>query len=121
MKRLLRKHGVLNTMQICRLLNKWEKDQFRRCHHTFQEKPKGSKMGCRGRYDQLCPQGYFSVLRGMHALEKGKKGIQSRKLRFRDKGGIGSDVFRFWYTDPKQLDKQILRQTLLPYVEGRRT
>jgi len=50
------------------------------------------------------------------------KGIQSHKMRFFDKGGIGSDVFRFLYLNEEDFRKKILSQTLLGYVprEGKK-
>jgi len=42
--------------------------------------------------------------------------IPSTKMRFYDGGGIGRDLFRFYYINPKDFEERILRQTLIPYV-----
>jgi len=45
-----------------------------------------------------------------------KAPIQTMKIRFFDSGGIGSDIFRFWFLDKQEFEHRILRQTLIPYI-----
>lgn len=40
---IFKKHKVLNGHQVCRLINGFGKDEFRRCYYSFKEKPKGTR------------------------------------------------------------------------------
>lgn len=85
---LLKKHGVLNAYQICRLLNGCGKDEYARCYFSFKDKPLGSsapnKRACK-HYDECNPK-----ITTIHRVLE-KAGFPSRKMRFRDKGGIGEN------------------------------
>ena len=109
--RILLEHKVLNTKQICRLLNGRGRDEYAYCYYTFKEKPLGcTQLACRFRQHGCIP--YYTVRKTLLRI----KGINSVKMRFWDKGGIGSDVFRFWFLDPQDFYDRILRQTMLAYL-----
>jgi len=111
--KLLMEHGVLNGYQICRLLNGKDKDEYEWCYFSFKEKPFGSSpphhKPCKN-FVQCNPK-VTQVYSCLHRMK-----IQSRKMVFHDKGGIGRDLFRFWFIEEKEFEKQILRQTLIPYI-----
>jgi len=117
---LLRKHKVLNSHQMCRLLNGYSKDEFKQCYYTFKEKPMGTKnLACRNhglKKEGLCPKCKVTQGQVYYHLSKMRAPIQSYKLRFFDHGGIGSDLFRFWFMEKEEFHNRILRQTLIPYV-----
>lgn len=109
----LREFGVLNIREICRLLNLKGKEEYSWCYYTFKEKPKGTagpgKKPCR--HFDVCNATFPEV---QAALKRMK--IRSRKMRFYDKGGIGTDLFRFYFLDPKQLQEKVLRFTMLGHL-----
>ena len=109
--RILLEHKVLNTKQVCRLVNRREKDDYDYCYYSFKEKPKGcTRLHCRWK-EHGCTS-YSLVRQTLLRI----KGINSVKMRFWDKGGIGSDVFRFWFLNPQDFYDRILRQTMLAYL-----
>jgi len=109
---LIKTHGVLNRYEICRLMNQFGKEEYGRCYYTFKEKPLGSAppdhKPCKS-FEECFP----NVSQVSSAL-KGMK-LRSRKMRFFDKGGIGSDLFRFFFVDSKVFERKILKQTLMGY------
>jgi len=113
--KLLQKYGVLNVYQVCRLLNNRPRDNFAWCHHSFNEKPLGvTGISCRNVTDKQCKIHMTSVY---GFLTRMKAPVQNRKMRFFDKGGIGSDVFRFFFLDLKEFESKVLSQTLIPYIQ----
>lgn len=112
--KLLMEHGVLNGMQVCRLLNGRGKNEYEWCFWTFQEKPKGSTTGCRNQIEKKCRYTYSHVLATLKAM---KAPVQNTKMKFWDRGALGKDVFRFFYLDYELFEDEILRQTLIPYIQ----
>lgn len=113
---LIGKHGVLNKYQMCRLMNKFGKNEFRPCYFSFKEKPKGSSNpgGVPCRSHKTCEIKVHHVAAALRGMK-----LRSEKRRGPDKGGIGSDLFRYYYTDPRELHRQVLNRTLIPYVKKR--
>jgi len=116
--KLLQDEGCLNGHEICRLLNGFDKHNFRICHLSFDEKPmrQKSKKGrpCRG--DELKCKYHWSKV---HATLKRMK-IPSVKMLWWDSGARHHreiDLFRFWFIDRYEFKSRILKQTLLPYLE----
>ena len=113
--KLLMEHKVLNTMQICRLLNGHTKDGsicYRTHNFGANRFSKHNHHWCHNEQVSCCKIDYSQV----YSTLLGMKTPKSRKMRFFDHGGIGSDVFRFWYLDEKNFEERVLRQTLIPYV-----
>lgn len=119
---ILKKHKVLNTMEACRLLNECGKDNYLFCHEglkfgenrTAQEHNDGwcnyLKNGCNPRYKE--------VHRNLERLQE-LHYVYSRKMRFWDKGkALPTDIFRLWYIHLQDFQELVLKQTLIPYVQG---
>jgi len=111
---LILEHGVLNSYQVCRLLNGYGKNEFDPCYWSFKQKPLGSsppnKRPCRN--FQRCDPNVHQV---QYAVSKSIK-IQSEKRKFWDHGGLKKDTFRFLFIDRCAYEEKILRQTLNPYI-----
>lgn len=112
---LIEQHGVLNTYQACRMLNKYGKDEFKRCYFTFKEKPlRSTGLACRNTKFHTCKTPMSNVRYALNTMK-----LRSTKMRAHDKGGIGTDLFRFYYRDPRRFERQVLNQTLIPYTRKR--
>jgi hypothetical protein len=116
-KEILQEHKVANSMEICRLCNGQSKEDYRFCNR-FNE------FGANRGWDKVCSheinkcQIYWrQIYEALHQMEK-KHWIYSKKLRFWDKGrALPTDTFRFWFINKKDFNEQILRQTLVPYIQ----
>jgi len=96
------------------MLNGHGRDEYAWCYFSFKEKPLGTTgITCRNVVEKKCR---YRLPRIWGVLNRMK--ILSTKMRYHDKGGIGTDLFRFFYLDEKDFEERILRQTLIPYVEG---
>ena len=116
---IVKKYGVLNCMQICRGLNNRPEWFDRGCNQGDRKLPaKGNKTypHCKA---NKCKVTYFKILDRVASLEKHKKLKVARKMRFWDSkyGKKTMDNFSFCYLDDEEFKKQILLQTLIPYVE----
>jgi hypothetical protein len=87
-RKLLEEHRILNTVEICRLLNGRDKRDVDWCYKK---------------------QGY-------QITRKRKGFINTKKMRFFDSWGNQTDIFRFWFINSKEFEDKILRQTLIPYL-----
>jgi len=102
----LNEYGVLNAMQSCRLINGFGVNEYSRCYFTFKEKPKGSaNMGCRNRIHHTCEVDRRRVLYSLMCMAPPAGTV---KMRFWDSGGIGTDLFRFFYLEDAEFKRQIL-------------
>jgi hypothetical protein len=119
-REILRREGLLNTTEICRLLNGFNKREVERCHFTFKERPWHSakldskRPSCRI-LENNCKISYERVrgtLLKMH-------GVFSVKLVFWDKNKTGKkfDTFRFWFLRFSDFMERICNQTLISVEE----
>ena len=122
---LLKEHKVLNTCEVCRLLNGYGKREVDICYKgqgfTFGiregAEPWGKGSVCRR---PGCDPVWNDVYKNLKILER-KHYIYSRRMRFFDhtegRKGRASDIFRFWYIDYQEFLSRILKQTLIPYIQ----
>ena len=122
---ILRKHGCLNTHEICRALNGHPINDPTICGLSTKLKPfgkgtmktLGKSVNCNGHLTGSCKYRYHNVRRKLFRMN-----LKTKLMRFWDKtrmGGSGrrSDLFRFWWINDENFEKRILSQTLIPYVE----
>jgi len=117
---ILKREGVLNTFEICRLLNGFGKREVNRCSLTFKERPwshaklDSKRPSCRALENQ-CKIPYETVRSTLMKME----GVFSVKLKFWDKNKCGKrfDVFRFWFLRFSDFVERICHQTLIPVEE----
>jgi len=117
----LKEHKVLNTMEVCRLLNNQKKDQYGFCNDGLEfgaRRVTEHSAGWCNYKENNCSVVYRDVHRALEVLEE-RHFIYSRKMRFWDKGqALPTDIFRFWFIYPYDFGELVLRQTLIPYVEA---
>lgn len=119
---ILHEHRILNTMEICRLLNSRDKLDFQWCCAglSFGENRVGSEFNAGQCNHQThgCTPKYRRVHNQLSLLAK-KGWIHTKKMRFYDKSSraLATDIFRFWFKDEKEFENRILRQTLHPYIQ----
>jgi len=113
----LKSEGCLNSMEVCRLLNGFEKDDFRPCFAGRQfgaiTRPERCNYKERG-----CHFWSLTVYNALRKLEE-KRLIFSEKTIFWDKRkGYGKrfDVFRFWFINRKEYRKRIMSQKIDGYI-----
>jgi len=110
-------HDCLNSMEVCRLINKQVKtnsiEDAKACYPrnfgyvTRKERCLWRERGCQ----------WFSlkVYQNLRVLED-KGELHSIKIKFWDGGRSNNpnvtDVFRFWFKDPKAFQDRILRPLL---------
>ena len=120
--RALKRHGCLNSMEVCRVVNRFEPGDFRGCYPTgdfaFKTRPERCEWKARN-----CDVWSLKVYNALRSMQKSGQ-IQSRKCRARDaskrnKSFQNTDIFRFWFTEPKHFEKRIVSQTLIPYLRKR--
>ena len=107
------KGKCLNTMELCRLINGYEKDDFKVCYG-------GQKFGItrpeRCNYKKNgCTFWSFQIYNALRKLEE-KGLIHSKKVRFWDRTPLRTDLFRFWFIDPKDFRERVQKQTLEAYL-----
>ena len=117
----LKQHGCLNSMEVCRVVNGFEPDDFRDCYprgdFEFKTRPERCEFEARG-----CKYWSLKVYSALRTLEN-RRWIFSEKCRARDGGNNPSfkhtDIFRFWFLTRESFEERILSQTLIPHMEGR--
>ncbi len=117
-------HRILNTMEVCRLLNGFGKRAVDVCYKgqgfTFGTR-EGEEAWGKGSMcnRENCKVTWNKIYRALGKLHR-KGLIYTKKMRFYDhtpnRKGKCNDIFRFWYLDKDEFKEQILRQTLIPYV-----
>lgn len=108
----------LNSMEICRLLNGFESDDFKGCYAGREFAFITRTERCNYK-EQGCTFWSLTVYNALRELER-KRLIHSVKTRFFDKrqgGGKRLDVFRFWFRDYEAYEKRVLRQRLEWYFQ----
>lgn len=116
-KEWIESEGCLNSMEVCRLLNGFERDDFEGCYaergFAFVTRPERCNHKERG-----CHFWSLTVYNALRKLED-KGLIQSEKTRFWDKRkgqGRRLDLFRFWFINREDYEKRVLRQKMEGYV-----
>jgi len=114
-------HRILNTIEVCRLLNGRDKEDFEYCYvgepfGANRVAPRFNAGQCNNQKNECDPK-YRTVWTQLGRMEE-KGYLFSCKMRFYDKGhkALATDEFRFWFLDKKEFQEKILRQTLIPYV-----
>lgn len=116
-KEWLESEACLNSMEVCRLLNGFQRDDFGGCYanrgFAFITRPERCNYKERG-----CHFWSLTVYNMLRRLEKNGS-VQSEKTRFWDKRkgqGKRLDVFRFWFIDREAYTQRVLRQKLDGYL-----
>jgi len=115
-KEILEGQGCLNSMEVCRILNGFEREDFKGCYanNTFGvTRPERCNHEERG-----CHFWSFTVYKALHKLED-KGLIQSTKRRFWDRTPMRTDIFRFWFVSEEAYTQRIVVQTMDGYVSPR--
>jgi hypothetical protein len=117
LKEWIESEGCLNSMEVCRLLNGFEKDDFDDCYAergfafiTRCERCNHKERGC-----------HFWSLTVYNELRKlEEKGVlHSEKTRFWDKRkgqGRRLDLFRFWFINREDYKNRVLKQKIEGYL-----
>jgi hypothetical protein len=110
-------YGCLNSMEVCRLLNGFEHDDFRGCYLnrkfayvTRPERCNSKERGC-----WIWSLTVYNILRRM----ENRHIIQSEKtIHFDKRKGNGKrlDVFRFWFIDREAYVQCVEKQKLTGYL-----
>lgn len=116
---VLKEEGCLNSMEVCRIINGFEFDDFRDCYprgdFQFKTRPERCQHKTRG-----CRFWSLSVYKALRQLWK-KEVIQSIKCRAKDKGNNSSfkntDIFRFWFIQYVDFYNRVLVHTLVPFLK----
>jgi len=117
--RLIQEHHVLNTAEVCRLLNGFGKDDYKKCYEPkwdFREPSGKNRERCRENKND-CFVHYWETYRELMVLVN-KHYLYTRKMRFFEetKDALPTDVFRFWFINKEDFHKRVLSQTLIPYI-----
>jgi len=107
---ILKKKGAMNSMEVCRVLNGFPKDSFEKCYpneFSYETKQKRCNHEERG-----CEVWSLTVYNQLRSLKENGR-IKSIKMKWFDgrKGdsAVKTDIFRFWYVEPKQLGRMLIR------------
>jgi len=117
---ILRREGCLNSMEVCRIVNGFEKNDFRDCYprgdFRFVTRPERCEYKTRG-----CNYWSLTIYQELRKLER-KNLIKSKKARTYDGGNNQSfkhtDIFRFWFILTDEFDKRVTSQTLISYIKS---
>jgi hypothetical protein len=100
---LVDRYGQLNTAEACRLINGVGKAELAHCYES-QEFGGTTRAHCANQDPDVrsfegmhCETDYGLILSSLRRLLREHK-IKHAKVRMRDRGGIGSDVFNIWMT-----------------------
>lgn len=109
---LIQDEGFINATQACRILNGRGLNEFSHCYFSFREKPKGTRaLRCRNRILKHCCYAhgtiYYSCMRLTEQTDLIPP-VNTLKVRFWDGGGIGTDLFRFFYCDQDLFKRAVL-------------
>lgn len=107
----------LNSMEICRLLNGFEKDDFGPCyvHKGFSFKTRPERCNYKERGCYIWSFTVYNALRDLEDLGV----LHSIKMRWFDKRkgrGKRTDVFRFWFKTREAFQRRIRSQQLDNYL-----
>lgn len=118
---VLEEHRILNTMQVCRVLNQREIDDFSWCD---DKRPFGNNRFTKDNHGWCNSKGNGCNLHYQRVYGQLKNGERkhlwnSKGMRFYDSShkALARDYFRFWFLDEKEFENRILCQTLIPYVK----
>lgn len=107
----LLKDKALNTMEICRFVNQ-RPNGF--CRRKIAAQNGHARTGFNRCKMARCHYHYGFVVRWLKRLEQDGK-ILSRKMRFWD-FPHRSDLYKFWFVDPKVLEKRLRLETLIHFL-----
>jgi len=117
LKEILEGEGCLNSMEVCRILNGFERDDFKGCYanrkFAYITRPERCNHKERG-----CVFWSLTVYNALRKLEA-KGIIASQKTTHYDnrKGkGLKLDVFRFWFINRQDFINRIEKQKLTGYI-----
>ena len=118
-RELIKREKVLNTAECCRLLNKFGKNDYKKCYPRrwdFRQPSSRTRDMCLWRSNK-CDPTYYDVYEQLFLLKK-RGYVRSTKMRFyeKTKDTLPTDLFRFWYEDKEAFERIVLSQTLIPYV-----
>ena len=117
-REILEGAGCLNSMEVCRVLNGFDKEDFEGCYaergFAFVTRPERCNHKERG-----CHFWSLTVYNKLRVLEN-KRLVHSEKTRFWDKRkgqGRRLDLFRFWFIERREYERRILRQKIEGYLQ----
>jgi hypothetical protein len=109
--------GCLNSMEVCRVLNGFGRDDFTGCyaHRRFAYVTRPERCN---HIERSCCFWSLKVYNALRWLER-KRVLQSVKtLHYDKRKGKGKrfDLFRFWFIHPEAYESRINKQKLTGYL-----
>ncbi len=109
--------GCLNTMEVCRLLNGFDKDDFQGCYanrkFAYVTRPERCNYKERG-----CVFWSLDIYNELRKLESRGRIKSVKTIHYDNRKGKGKrlDVFRFWFINPQDYIQRIEKQKLTGYI-----